>query len=198
MFEAFKEFLGIASNVEAFYWITAILATGMFIVKMVLSSLGADHDFDIDADIPDDVDFDADHHFLSFDAILFFFKALGWIGVICYSFTKFAPLTIFAISLGSGILTFFLAAYALAKMRNLESSGTLDLRNAIGKVGTVYLSIPANAGGSGQIQIPIQGRLETLDAKSPDDSIRTGQKVLVYDVKDNVLLVSPYKEQELI
>jgi membrane-bound ClpP family serine protease len=85
----------------------------------------------------------------------------------------------------------------LRKVKRFESYGTLNLENAIGKIGTVYLSIPANSNGEGQIQIEVQGRLTTLDAKSVGEEIKTGRKVLVYDVKDGKLLVSPYKDIDL-
>lgn len=209
MIDAFKELLGITSGLETFYWITALSSSFLFLIKTVLALIGADHeasddvdfdfDGDVDADIDGDVDADADgdsdvdHSMFSINSILAFFMGLGWIGVIGYRSTSFAPWAIFSIALGNGIFAFLLMAFLLKKMKGLESSGTLDLNNTIGQVGTVYLSIPADGKGMGQIQIEVQERLTTLDAKSSESvSIRTGQKVLVYDVEGDVLCVSPY------
>ena len=189
--EAFKELLGITSNTEAIYWIIAIVSTSLFLLKMLISFIGSHLDFDLHHDV--DFDFAADY--LSIDTIIFFFKALGWIGVIGYRFTRFAGPIIFLIALSSGIFAFFLSAFMLRNMRRLESSGNLQMSNAIGQIGTVYLTIPEKGKGAGQIQVTVQGRLATLDAMSEDEKIPTGSKVLVYDVKNDVLVVSIFKEK---
>jgi membrane protein implicated in regulation of membrane protease activity len=85
----------------------------------------------------------------------------------------------------------------LRKIRQFESSGNLDYDNAIGKTGVVYLSIPANEQTGGQIQIHFQGRLITTDARTDGKAIPTGQKVIVYDRRENILWVQPVEDIDI-
>ena len=75
-------------------------------------------------------------------------------------------------------------------MGKLSDDGTLKIRNAIGKSGIVYLPIPPKRGGTGQVQIKVQG-LQTLDAMTDDlTGFKTGQVVEVIEVlKGDILLV---------
>jgi len=77
----------------------------------------------------------------------------------------------------------------LLQMKRLQSEGTLDIRNAIGQTGSVYLTIPAN--GSGQVQVTVQGSLRIFNAVSQDkNKISTGAGVRVTDITaDNTLVV---------
>jgi len=69
----------------------------------------------------------------------------------------------------------------------------LDLNNAKGKSATVYLPIPANRKGTGQVQIKLQG-FQTLDAMTDEDEpISTGTMVQVTEVLNReILLVKSY------
>jgi len=198
--EFFKELLGIQSNAEAVYWILALASTFLFFVKLVLSIFGGDADSDVDiiedGDFTDDGDLDSDSIF-STNTILAFFKGAGWIGVICYKFTKFQFTSIIIIAFFSGIITFIFALYLLRYMQTLESSGTLDYKNAISNVGTVYLTIPGKREGTGQIQVEIQGRLTTVDALTDKETLHTGERVLVCykDKKTDTLVVAPYNDE---
>jgi hypothetical protein len=52
----------------------------------------------------------------------------------------------------------------------------LDLRNAIGENGTVYLA--CRPGGSGRVEVPVQGAMRVLDAVAAgDEGLPTGTKV---------------------
>lgn len=75
-------------------------------------------------------------------------------------------------------------------MGKLTESGTLNLNNAVGKVGTVYLTIPAKRGGLGKVQVKVQG-LQTLDAFTDNaENIKTGALVEITEIiNDEILLV---------
>lgn len=184
MYDAFKSLLGIATDLEAFYWIIAIISTLVFLFKLLFGSFGMEKEFQTDF---------SDGHF-SLNEIFSFLKVAGWVGVISIRLISLAPVAAVSASLVAGVGAFFLARLILKNLKRLESSGTLDLESAVGKVGTVYLTIPKGAQNAGQVQVEAQGRLCTLDAISPDTEIKTGEKVLVYGVKDNRLLVEPYQD----
>lgn len=50
--------------------------------------------------------------------------------------------------------------------------GTINIRNAIGSEGSVYLAIPKN--GTGQVQVIVQGSLKTFDAFSKSKTMHGG------------------------
>jgi membrane protein implicated in regulation of membrane protease activity len=162
---------------EAFFWGTAIIATLLLLFKLFLG------------DIFDDLSEATEGEFLSLNAVLVALKAMGWIGVICLQLTQFSRLAVVAVALGSGALTFVAATLLVKRMKRLESDGTLVLSNAVGLVGTVYLTIPASGEGRGQVQIDVQGRRATVDAQTTGPVLPTGDKVFVYDVEGSTLLV---------
>jgi len=195
--ESFKHLLGIQSNAEAIYWILAITSTTFFLLKLLLSIFGGDTD--IDSEIPDGIDsgFEGDidtTEIFSLNSVLAFFKGAGWIGVICYRFTNYSFHKIIIVTFFSGVITFIITIYLLKYLKTFETSGTLEIKNAIGNVGTVYLTIPGNRQGKGQIQVEIQGRLATLDAMTDKDTLKTGEKVLVCykDIEEDLLIVTTF------
>jgi membrane-bound ClpP family serine protease len=99
-------------------------------------------------------------------------------------------ITITGISLGIGILMMLFTAWLFFMMMKLQSSGTLDVKNAIGQNGEVYLTIPAKKKGSGQVQLIIQGTYRTLDAVTEElEEIKTGTFIEVVDVINDTLVV---------
>jgi membrane protein implicated in regulation of membrane protease activity len=189
MWESFKLFLGIQTNAEAIYWCLAIIGTLFFLLKILFSFFGGDAETSHS---------DALDGHISLDSIFSFLKVAGWIGVICYRATTFAPLTILFVSLLSGSGAFALIGALVGRIRKLESDGTLNLENAVGKFGTVYLTIPREKSGEGQIQVEVQGRLCTLSALSADAELKTGEEVFVYSVENNKLLVVPKSQAEAV
>lgn len=187
MWESFKLFLGIETNAEAIYWCLAIVGTLFFLLKILFSFFGGEGD-GAQSDFPDG--------YISLDSVFSFLKVAGWIGVICYRATSFAPLTILFVSLLSGSGAFALIGALIGRIRNLESDGTLNLENAVGKFGTVYLTIPQQKSGEGQVQVEVQGRLCTLSALSADAELKTGEEIFVYAVVNGKLLVVPKAQAE--
>jgi hypothetical protein len=49
---------------------------------------------------------------------------------------------------------------------SLRSSGTLDYKNAVGKIATVYVTVPPNRTAGGQVEVLIQGRLQIISCLS--------------------------------
>jgi hypothetical protein len=64
--------------------------------------------------------------------------------------------------------------------RNLQDSGNINIKNAIGKKGTVYIPIPKNGEGHGKISILLQERLIEVNAVTQSDRVlKTGESVVV-------------------
>ena len=72
----------------------------------------------------------------------------------------------------------------------LQAEGTIEIDDAVGVSGTVYLRIPE--GGTGQVSVSIKGSLRQYDAKSVDGSmIPNEETVMVKAVVGTLLMVEP-------
>ena len=97
--------------------------------------------------------------------------------------------SLFTVAIGIlvGVFAMWLVAKGFALMRSLQSSGTMQLYDAIGEEGTVYLTIPAD--GVGKIQVTISGRLMVVDAISQDKvDLKTGERVRVSEISSGGML----------
>lgn len=179
------------SLLQQIYWVVAIPATLIFLIILLATVVGSDVDAEIDTDI-DSILADGDSipfQFLSLKNIVGFFTMFGWsgLGFIELGWPHFQ---VIAVSALCGLLMMLAMATIFYLMSRLVENGTLNLKNAIGKVGEVYLLIPARKGGLGKVQITIQGTLQTLDAMTEEEEpIETGSIVLVQRIIDDQILV---------
>jgi membrane protein implicated in regulation of membrane protease activity len=187
-------------------WALALGGTALFVLKMVMLLIGGhgfgEHDGGGFAeahvgDHPGDVQ-GGDHghsdasklafQFFSVQALAVLCMGTGWMGLAALSNGARPEMAVVGGVL-FGLLLMFVMGKLMQKARALESSGTLDVNRAVGQRGTVYLTIPRN--GRGQVQIVVQERLMTLDARSSGSDLPTGTKVRVDRVEDRILVVSP-------
>ena len=177
---------------EQVFWIVTIPATVIFLILLVLTIFGGDADVDVDTDIDSDIaggDY-IPFQFLSLKNIVAFFAVFGWSGIGFINAGLSSWLVIILATL-CGLLMMTLMATLFYFMSRLAESGTLKMKNAIGKLGEVYLVIPASRGGMGKVQLSVQGSLRTLDAITDDvETIPTSSVIQVLDViDDHILLV---------
>ena len=86
-------------------------------------------------------------------------------------------------------------AKAFQLFRGLQHSGTISLKNAVGKPARVYLTIQAEE--PGQIEVEIQGHLGIYDARSKDgEEIPTDSAVKVVQVVNNLMIVTKLETDE--
>jgi hypothetical protein len=91
-----------------------------------------------------------------------------------------APMGLF---LGAGAM--LLTALLTRAMLRLDRSGSIRLEGAVGRAGTVHLSIPADAAeGAGRIQFELQGRTLEMKAVSTAGPIPTGTAVTIVALVD--------------
>ena len=178
------------------YYAIAIASTFILLIQTLLMLIGMDGgDIDLDADV--DVDVDVDHDgdglgVLSFRTVIAFLVGFGWIGALSTDsgLGLFLALVLAGVA---GIILMFVVYWLMKTLSKLKSDGTVHYANAIGEVGTVYLPIPPNREGPGQIEVMIQGRLIVAQAFTGNDTKIVNQaKVRVIDVLgDNSLIVQP-------
>lgn len=177
---------------EKLYWCFAIPFSLLFIIQLILTFFGGDMDsLDVngDADISIEHDTGIDFQFISLKNLIAFFTVFGWAGIACID-SGMANWATILISTLCGIVMMLIMATIIYLMGKLTESGTLDIRHAIGKVASVYLTIPAKRGGMGKVQVKVQG-LRTLDALTDnEEDIKTGAVVEIVEIiSDEILLV---------
>jgi membrane protein implicated in regulation of membrane protease activity len=180
------------TTLQKIHWWIAIPSTAVFLVQMIMMLVaGAD---DVDADFDADGDFDGDMgdgmNLFSIKSIIAFLMFYGWSGLAAIQYGITAWWVITLIALGIGFLMMLFTAWLLFMLTKLQESGTMQIDNAIGQQGEVYLTIPAKKEGTGKIQVVVQGSLRTLDAVTEEtEDIKTGSFVEVVDVINGILVV---------
>jgi membrane protein implicated in regulation of membrane protease activity len=175
------------SPIEIIYWISTIVGGTLFILRTALMLAGGLGGGELDAEVPDDSPADPDFKLLSVQGLTSFFMMFGLVGLALLKAGVPALLTIGGGVL-AGLVSVWLTAILYSQMKRLQSDGTVDIRNAIGQQGSVYLTIPA--GKSGQVQVAVQGSLRIFDAIAKNGrKIATGQRVRVVDVTGTNTLV---------
>jgi hypothetical protein len=98
-----------------------------------------------------------------------------------------------AIAFAAGVAVMFLVAWLIRSIYNLRTDGTRRINDAIGAIGTVYVTLPAGRATGGQISVTVSGRLETLGAlNAANRAVPSGEKVKVVGVIDaNTVMVEP-------
>ena len=84
-------------------------------------------------------------------------------------------------------------AWLIRAIYSMRTDGTREINDAIGAVGTVYVTLPPSRAAGGQINVTVSGRLETLSALNAAlRAVPSGEKVKVVGVIDtNTVLVEP-------
>jgi hypothetical protein len=177
--------------IEKIYWCIAIPFSVIFIIQTVLTFFGGDMEgmeADGDSDVSVEGDTGIEFQFITLKNLVAFFTIFGRAGVACLDGGLGIGKTVIISSI-SGLIMMSLMATIIYFMGKLTDSGTLSLKNAIGKVGSVYLTIPAKRSGLGKVQVKVQG-LQTLDAMTDfEEELKTGSVIEVVDILNNEILL---------
>ncbi|MCI9415221.1 MAG: hypothetical protein HFJ79_08630 [Clostridiales bacterium] len=190
------------SLISQVFYVIAIPSTLILLLQTILLLFGlggGDHDVDHDVDHDTDFDHDADHdagaaheaglRLITVRGIIAFLAVCGWVGVAMTDLGVGAGVTTL-VALVAGLAALILVAVILRFSMRLQQSGNLDMQNAVGLTGEVYVSIPE--GGRGKVTLVIQERFMELDARCPERALQDGERVKVVAVTEsNTLIVSP-------
>lgn len=129
-------------------------------------------------------------HLFTLQGFIAFFAVFGWSGLLMLK-ADVAPPAGVALAIVFGILAMLAMAWVFKAMLKLQQDGSLDIRNALGKSGTVYLTIPAGRSEKGKVSIVVQDRLMELEAVTDQEQgIKTGAEVTVVGISNkNTLIV---------
>jgi membrane protein implicated in regulation of membrane protease activity len=103
-----------------------------------------------------------------------------------------SPLAVGGTAAIAGIAALLVVGRLMRGLSQLQSHGNVDLQNAVGHTGSVYLRIPAAGAGHGRVLMTVQGRTVECRAVSRAEEIPTGATVRVLAHTDgDVLVVAP-------
>lgn len=175
---------------EQIYWAFAIPSTAIFLIMLVLTFVVGDVG-DMDGDV--DTDMDADDgigfQFFTVKNLVSFFTIFGWIGIGCIDM-GYSEMVTMIVSFISGLAMMVLMASIFYMMSKLVEDGTMKTKNAIGKLGEVYIIVPKKGNGFGRIQLNIQGAMREMEAMTNDEEdLQVGKIVKVLEVVDKHILV---------
>jgi len=197
------------NGIEKIFLICAVIGSTLFLIRTLLFFVGGDADSDVDGDFDGDVDIDGDidfdgdidasdmghidsaasFHIFSLHGITGFFMMFGLVGLAMSRQSNLTPAIAVGGGLVAGVFTMWLVAKIFMGMKKLQSDGTLNIKNAIGADGTVYLNIPGD--GTGKVQVVVQESLKIFNAVSANkEEIKTGENIKVINViSGNILVV---------
>jgi len=175
-----------------FFYAIGIISLSVLAIQVALSLfVGIEGGVDIG-------DHDSGMGMLSVRGITAFFVGLGWAGVVMMQRGMALPFVIgISLVVGFGMMV---AIYVMMRsLMKLESSGSLDYSNAVGQMGTVYVTIPPVKRPGGQVETMIQGRLVTAEAlQRGSQPLKPGTKVQVVEkVGASTLIVEPVENFQI-
>jgi hypothetical protein len=86
---------------------------------------------------------------------------------------------ILAVALAAGVGAMVLVAWVMRSLSRLNAEGTARIERAVGKSGTVYLTVPGNKTGVGKVQLNLQNRTVECQAVTPHETLANGTKIVV-------------------
>lgn len=175
----------------------------LFLLRLALMLVGVgETDTDVDAHVDVGAHVDADVHdagdvsasdfsfkILSFQGLTAFFTMFGLIGLAMMRNSGLAAAWAILGGTVAGLLAVWVISWFFSFFKKMQHSGTMNLRNAIGQEGKIYLTVPA--GEPGKVEVRFQGRQAILAAVNEGEGeIPTDSRVTVVDVvSGNVLVV---------
>ena len=176
---------------KTFVALGSVASFVLFIQMLFILIVGGDVDFDLG-----EVGEGGGTGIFSVRSIGSFFVGFGWTGaMLLEKGYSVGVATLGGAIMGSIILSAFLAM--MRWMQSLKSDGTIDYKNAIGNIGTVYIPISPRRKGIGQIEVQVQGRLTVVGAVTDDEEkLETRTAVRVKDLIDTRTLLVERLETE--
>tara|TARA_A100001037_G_scaffold140985_1_gene127812 strand:+ start:1893 stop:2480 length:588 start_codon:yes stop_codon:yes gene_type:complete len=181
--------LGDVSGIDMLFASSALIGGILFVLYFFLLMIGGiatdifDGLFGIDVDMGADASFKA----LTFQGIMAFLMFFGLAGLYVTKSGGGPSPAILAGAIAGGASMYF-TGKLFELFVNLQQDGTVELSEAIGAKGQVYLRIADE--GVGQVTVEVNEAQRTFNAKSEDGAgIATGDFIEVVDTIGEVLVV---------
>ncbi|MEF2231302.1 MAG: NfeD family protein [Pseudodesulfovibrio sp.] len=180
------------------FFILCALAGGIpLAIRFVMQFMGVDFgdhaSMSADFESPDggtSFDTDASLKFLSLHGLTSFLMMFGLVGFALYRQSEVGAAYSLLGATAAGLVSFWIISKLFRVLGSMQSSGTIDITQAVGSKGKVYTTI--HPGKTGSVMVTCAGRLREYDASSKDNSeIKTGTLIEVTEVNGNILVVTP-------
>ena len=178
---------------QQIFALVGIGATVLLVIQMAMLIFGFGDDSDADVDDVDGDIGDGDGLALfTVKGIVAMLCITGWTGVVFLG-TEMNPALAYVLAFLCGFATLVIMAYVMKAISRLQSSGNIEIGNAIGKVGQVYIPIKPN--GSGKVNVTVQGQYSEFTAiTTVNETLATGSYVRIVAVDEaGTLVVEPIK-----
>ena len=185
---------------QQIFALVGMAASVVLIIQTIMLLFGFGNDGGGDVDDVDGNDIgDAGDGLVIFSikGIVAMLSVLGWTGVIFLETGMNHVLAIF-LALLCGVAALVGMAFIMRAVLKLQSSGNIDVGNAIGKVGQVYIPIKPNGSAPGKVNLTVQGTLTEFSAITmSNETLPTGSYVRVVAVDETgTLMVEPIKRDD--
>ena len=122
---------------------------------------------------------------------------LGFAGLAASSAQLSLAVTL-VISIAAALAMMLLVGILLRFMTTMDTDNTVQIDQAVGQIGTVYLSIPPAGEGQGKITVTLQHRMMEFPAFTHQAApLSTGDRVIVVAVKEPSVMEVVSAEQHL-
>lgn len=178
------------------FWLIAIPTSVFFALQTIMTFIGADADgmdADFDADLDTSIGGDLDFQIFSLRNLINFLLGFSWAGISFWDAISNKTLLII-ISLLVGISFVAMFFFIIKQIMKLAEDNSFRIAETIDKTGEVYLTIPPNKEGKGQILISVRGATHQLAAMTEkEEKLNTGTMVKVVRVEsENILIVEKF------
>lgn len=186
------EFLNSFSMFERVMFWMAVPSTVILVFQSVFTFIGMEN---YNNDLPEignsasPADYSMSHFpVLTIKNVIIFFSIFGWTGLAMKKAGAGDMLTI-AVAIVAAIVVILLLTYMFYFINKLSEDNTVDVINAIGATGTVYLKIPAEMKGRGKVQAIFQGAQREIDAVTRGEELETGTMIRITEIIEETIVV---------
>ena len=188
--------------IQQIFALIALPSTLLIIIQTILMLIGIGGDggaeVDADVDIDDGIEVPDDGlAIFSVRGVTSMLCITGWVAVALLETSLPAGVSI-GIAIVCGIATLIGMAFLMRAINRLQSSGNIDIGNCIGKIGEVYIPVPAAGNGSGKVNLTVQEKFSEFTAiTTSGNQLKTGSYVRVVAVNEaGVLVVEPIDKKD--
>ena len=174
-------------NLHSMYYFIAWFSTILFVIKLAIFILTGG-DMEVHCDFDSISDCDVSFNFLSVQSILAFLMGFGWMGLTVLNQLKLSSLYAVILSILVGLAFMVFSAYLMFMIKKLDKKIVVNYEDYIGIEGKAYTHFAPKS--SGQIQIVINKKLETLDVVSvSEEEIQAFSQIKLVKVENKILYI---------
>lgn len=182
------DFLNALEPLNRGFWYVALGASFFFIIQTIFTFIGADSS---------DTDFDSEHatsdspfQLFSLRNLINFLLGFGWSGVAFYQIID-NKIVITLLAIIFGVIFVLLFLFLIKQILKFTEDNTFRPEYLIGKIGEVYLKIPANKSGKGKVLVSYKGTSHELQAiTNENETINSSEAIRVVAIEDQILIVT--------